>query len=339
MLIIGGTRLTGPYTVRALASRGHDVTIFHRGQTETELPSSVHHLHGEREKLPDFTAAMRTIEPDVVLDMMLRSEFEARTLMDVFDGYAGRVVAPSSLDVYRNYSLLRKQESGQPTLERLTEDAPLRERYYPYRDDAPDENHYLYGYDKILVERAISSRLNLPATILRLPFVYGPGDRQHRLYPYVKRMADNRPVIVMDEAQLDARWTRGYVENVSAAIVAAVLDDRAAGRIYNVGESQALPEAEWVRRIGKVMGWDGEIIGLPTEQLPKHLQEDYDLTCHLDADTSRIREELDYREVVSFEEGLKRAVAWETDQPPENVKVEDYDYAAEDAAVEKALES
>jgi hypothetical protein len=42
---------------------------------------------------------------------------------------------------------------------------------------------------RVLVERAYMGEPKLPATILRLPIVYGPGDwRRHRMLPYVRRM-------------------------------------------------------------------------------------------------------------------------------------------------------
>jgi nucleoside-diphosphate-sugar epimerase len=39
----------------------------------------------------------------------------------------------------------------------------------------------------------------LPGTVLRLPTVYGPGDYQHRLFEYLKRMDDGRPAILLGE--------------------------------------------------------------------------------------------------------------------------------------------
>ena len=47
------------------------------------------------------------------------------------------------------------------------------------------------NYDKILVERAVMGHAQLPATILRLPMVYGPGARdgnKRRFWGYLKRM-------------------------------------------------------------------------------------------------------------------------------------------------------
>ena len=104
-------------------------------------------------------------------------------------------------------------------------------------------------YDKILVEQAVLDQPALPATVLRLPAVYGPGDKGYRLRPYVQRMADGRPAILLAAEQARWRWTRGYVGNVAAAIALAVTDSRAAGRIYNVGDSPTPTEREWVENI------------------------------------------------------------------------------------------
>lgn len=47
VLILGGTALTGPYAVRRLHALGHEITVFHRGEHEGELPADVHHVHGD----------------------------------------------------------------------------------------------------------------------------------------------------------------------------------------------------------------------------------------------------------------------------------------------------
>ena len=61
---------------------------------------------------------------------------------------------------------------------------------------------------------------------------------------------------------------RGYVENVAAAIVLAIEDERAAGRIYNVSEPLAFAEADWVRGIGEIVGWRGEVVTVPAGRIP-----------------------------------------------------------------------
>ena len=49
ILVIGGTRFTGPLVVSGLVERGHEVSVFHRGEHEhADLPPQVRHLHGDR---------------------------------------------------------------------------------------------------------------------------------------------------------------------------------------------------------------------------------------------------------------------------------------------------
>jgi nucleoside-diphosphate-sugar epimerase len=47
----------------------------------------------------------------------------------------------------------------------------------------------------------------IKGTVLRLPAVYGPGDPYRRFHPYIKRMLDLRPVILLDSTQYEWRWT------------------------------------------------------------------------------------------------------------------------------------
>ena len=52
VLIIGGTGFIGPQVVRNLVSGAHEVTIFHRGEHEPELPNSVRHVHSASAAFP-----------------------------------------------------------------------------------------------------------------------------------------------------------------------------------------------------------------------------------------------------------------------------------------------
>lgn len=332
ILVLGGTGLLGPYVVTRLCEMGHDITIFHTGAHEPDLPSQVRHIHSPSARIPisAIPSELTDIAPDVVVQMDAEGEKDAQLVVDAFRGVAGRLVSISSQDVYRVYGRLHRLEPGPPDPLPLTEDSPLREKYYPYRQGEPrredDPEKFLDDYDKIMVERAIMGEPQLPGTILRLPMIYGPGDRLHRLYKYVKRMQDNRPVILLDEGHAQWRGPRGYVENVAWAITLAVTDDRAKGRIYNVAEVEALSEAAWVKRIAESMGWQGQIVIVPQGKIPVH----YDTAHHWVVDSSRIRRELGYGEVVQPEEALARAIAYELSNPPDEIADSQFDYAKED---------
>ncbi|MEK6323519.1 MAG: NAD-dependent epimerase/dehydratase family protein [Acidobacteriota bacterium] len=336
VLIIGGTRFIGVRVVRRLIEEGNDVTVFHRGHSKSEIPTSVNHLLGERAALSSFASEFARIAPDVVLDMICYNEQEAETLMRIFRGVARRVVVASSMDVYQAYGCLLGLDAAPPDPMPFNEDSPLRESRFPYRGQAKGPDDMAFNYDKIPVEQVVMSDPDLPGTVLRLPAVYGPGD--HRAFDHLKRMEDGRRVILLEEKHARWRWTRGYVDNVAAGIALTVTDDRAANRVYNVGEPDALSEAEWVRSIGRAAGWQGEVVALPKELMPEHLRMPYNLEHHLDGYTSRIRRELGYAEHITRDEAMKQTVEWERAHPPDQVDASRFNYAAEDAALEKLAE-
>ncbi len=324
VFLIGGTRFLGPAVVRVLVARGPEVTIYHRGQTEADLPAEVVHLHDERQRLREHLADLRSRSPDVVVDLAPFTEDDARAVAEAVRDLAPRLVAISSQDVYRAYGRLWGREIGPPDPVPLTEDAPLREQLYPLKGAYPGGD----TYDKLLVERVVLGQPGLAGTILRLPMVYGPADG-HRIFPYLKRMDDGRNAIILAADQATWRWSRAYLENVAEAVVLATTDARAAGQAYNVSEPAASSEAEWVRRIGDVVGWTGEVVIVPPGRLPtpKH---PLDFRHDLVVSDQRLRVELGFREVVPAAEGLRRTIAWERAHPPNQVDPAEFDYAAED---------
>jgi len=335
ILVIGGTNFMGPLVVRSLSQQGHEITVFHRGQTQADLPKGVREIPGDRRPIANSAAELQHFAPEVVLDMIPAIEQDALEIMSVFTGVARRVVAISSQDVYRAFGRVNGKESGPVDTVPITEDSLLRENLYPYRGETPreqdDPRRWQDDYDKILVERVVMSDPELPGTVLRLPMVYGPGDYQHRLFNYLKHMDDNRPAIPMDEAEARWRWTHGYVENVAEAIALAVTGERAAGRIYNVGEPFTFTMAEWVDKIGQAAGWQGRVVLVPRGRLPEPLRWGINAEQDIVVDSSRIRRELGYEERVSLDEALKRTIAWERSNPPKEIDPKEFDYAVEDA--------
>ena len=285
VLIIGGTKFIGPYVVRELAHRGHEVTVFHRGESEAILPEEVRHVRSPLAAMPvtQFPNEVLQPAPDVVIHMIPMGSDDSQAAIDAFRGRARRLVCLSSGDVYRAYGVFMQLEPGPIEVGLLNESSPLRSTLYPYRAQAKSPTDLGYYYEKILMERRAASDAELPATILRLPKVYGPGNNSDLATMYQFRR------------QPQWRWTHGYVENVAHAIVLAALDDRATGRIYNVGEEYTPTVAE---RLGKLPPSD-----VPVSAMPANFAQD------IAYDTTRIRQELGYREPVADEEGIRRTLA------------------------------
>jgi nucleoside-diphosphate-sugar epimerase len=330
ILVIGGTGFIGPHLVRQLSRMGHSVSIFHRGSTQAHLPAES--ILGERQDL----AGLRP-KTDVVIDLILSSGAQAESLMKVFHGLAARVVVASSIDVYRACGLLHGSEEGQLEPVPLTEDSPLRTKLQTYPPAQLKMLQKLFGwiddeYDKIPVEHVILSDPGLPGTVLRLPMIYGPGDHLSRFHPVLKRIDDGRHVILFEEGWALWRSPRGYVENVAAAIALAAVSERAAGRVYNVAETPAFSEIDWAGKIAEATAWQGEFVTLPKECTPSHLLPPGNSAQHWEADSTRIRQELGYKEVVPFDEAIRRTIDWARAHPPGEFNPHKFDYVAEDAA-------
>lgn len=327
VVVIGGTAFIGPPLVSRLAAAGHAVTVFHRGTTNAALPDGVRELLGDRRDLYSYRKQLTSPEPDAVIDMVCMTEHHSRTTLDTFLGQAGRLVVISSGDVYRAFGRLHGSEPGPPDPVPLTEESPLREKLHLYRDQGAEGFEWQRDYEKVMVERVAREDPQLPATVLRLPAVYGPGDYQHRLFGYARRMADDRHAILLDEDVAQWQWSRGYVENVADAIALAAGHDAAQGRIYNVGEPRAFTELEWVQQIGEAAGWSGKIAVIGDGRMSMGINTEQQWVN----DTSRIREELGYEEAVGIAEGIRRTVDWELSNSEVPEGGLEHEYEAEDA--------
>jgi nucleoside-diphosphate-sugar epimerase len=242
-------------------------------------------------------------EVDAVVCVHAFTQEDAEAAVRLFRGRTSKLVVLSSGDVYRAYGVLKGIESRELEPVPITEDSRLRTTLYPYRNDPK-----FADYEKILVERTVMNVPDLPACVLRLPAVYGPGDRHHRFGRWVKEMVQGSPVIQIGAGMAGWRWTHGYVENVADAIVAAATDRRTDGRIYNIGEEAVPTMRERLESFAQVFGWTGTIEIVP-DDMPLDFRQDMAVS------TARFRNQLCYADLISVEEGVSRTIAWERSAP------------------------
>ncbi|WP_082765318.1 MULTISPECIES: NAD-dependent epimerase/dehydratase family protein [unclassified Phenylobacterium] len=313
ILILGGTGFIGREVVRAL--NGHELCLFHRSGAES--PSgTVRHIYGDRGNLAASRGDFAAFAPDVVLDMTPQNGRDAEQAVTCLVGLAGRAAAVSSLSVYRAFGRLLGTEPGRSLPAPLSENQPLRSRMFPYRGPAPrgagDPRLWMDDYDKIPAERAFLGGA-LPASVVRLPMVYGPGDADRRVGAYLDRLRGGRPLVLGETA---AAWrnARNFVRNVAQAIALVTLRG-VPGRVYNAPAPHDLSELEWVRHIARAAGLTNEIRAVEdgTEGALRPLIDEFpahaDFRQHLVVDDSRIRVELGCEDAVPLEAALAETVA------------------------------
>ena len=324
ILIIGGTQLTGPFVVRQLIERGHAVTLYNRGNHP--IPDGAAHIRApgapgdapDRYHLLAHAETFARVRPDVVIHMIAFTRADAETFVRVFNPIAGRAVVVSSSDVYLVMGRCNRTEPGPPVPVPLTEDAPQRQKPSVHGPE----------HDKRFVEQVVTSEPTFPATILRFPAVYGPGT--YRRNEWIKRMLDDRPFILLGAGEAQFRFSHGYAQDVATSVTLAATDDRAAGRVYNVGELNVPTERERLKRFARVAGWTGRIIEAPDELLPSGDGLPWPGQDWL-LDTTRIRTELGYREIADESEAICATIAWQRAHPNPRLGAAQFDCTAEDA--------
>jgi hypothetical protein len=149
----------------------------------------------------------------ILIDLLAYTVADTNPLCRALDGEVERWVMASSCDVYRNYEGLHRKADPAPIVGSLAEDSPLRTTRYPYRSDrlrpadAPDA--WMVDYDKIPLEEALLARPSLGGVVMRLPMVFGPGDRQRRFRWLLRPMLAHAPNLMVDPAW--AAWRRKRV--------------------------------------------------------------------------------------------------------------------------------
>ena len=322
ILIIGGTGFIGPYMTRALIARKHKVALFNRGNKVRRIPEGAELIRGDKADLSRSRDQIASFGPDVTVHMVAYCSDDANQFVTALRGIVSNLTVVSSCDVYRAFVRLHRTEPGQIEPCPLTENSPLRQRVS------------IHGgkNEKRFVERIVLESC-LPTTVLRLPAVYGPGDPQGRWYPFLKRMKDGRPNIILGEKQARWRFSAAYVENVAHAICLAATSLSSRNRIFNVGEERTPTLAEHIKKLKDIVGWNGYTLVVLDKDLPDHLKSPGDCAQSLIVDSSRIRQDLGYSEVVDDETAARQSIEWYLKNPPRQMRYGQLLYDQEDQAI------
>lgn len=327
VLVIGGTGPSGPLIVNGLFEGGHRVTILHTGRHEVDtLPptSAVPHIHADPFDEASFRAGLGERTFDVVFAMYGR----LRMVTEVLAGRTPRLFTIGGVPVYRGFfNAADCFPLGMRT--------PCREADAGVGDESAVKVRRIWESEQLVFER------HPDATHFRYPYIYGPNQVLPREWPIVRRALDGRRHLIVAEGGLTV-LSHAFVENAAHAVLLAVDQiDRSAGRSYNVADDYLLSLAQVAEVVMDEVGHRMELVSLP-EAVARSARSmlQTDTAHHRIVDTSLIRDELGYRDVVDPIDGLRRTIRWQVahlagHSAAVDLLAEDpYDYAAEDRLVE-----
>jgi len=173
-------------------------------------------------------------------------------------------------------------------------------------EDLPTRPETMYGVVKLcvgLLSQELCEVYGIRFVWLRLLAAYGPMDDLEHMIPYVilSLLRGQKPALTSGEQH----WDYLYVEDAASAIWQAVTRPTAQG-IFNLGSGEVHTLRSIVERIRDEID-PGLPLGLG--EVPYRA----DQLMHLQADISRLREATDWSPQVGLDEGLRRTVAWFSD--------------------------
>ncbi len=250
LLILGGTGFLGPHVVQAALARGHRMTLFNRGVTNSHLFPDLEKLKGNRD--PEVDEGLSALEGrywDGVIDTSAYVPRLARASAEVLADQVEHYVFVSTISVYAGFSTLGMDE-GAPV---GTLDDPAVE----------EVGGTTYGPLKALCEAAIEEAMPGRAAHVRPGLIVGPRDQTDRFTYWPMRVARGGEVLAppaRDPVQfIDVRDLAEWILDV--------LERRIAG-VYNAtGPASPMSVEELLYGCKAVTGGDARFVWTPADFL------------------------------------------------------------------------
>lgn len=244
ILITGGNGFVGRHLIPALQERGHNVRVLVSPRGDTTWLEQRH--------VVIFRGDVRT--PDMLLapmrgaDAVFNLVAETAKWGPMSDSYAVNVTGVENVCraalaagvprfVHISTFTIYNMMLGRP----VTETDPLAPLHEPYSVTKAQGDE--------LVRRMIADD-HLPATVLRLGALLGPGD--HRNFGRLAdRVRAGRGIVI---GSGNNAVPLVYVADVVQALLLALNSERAVGQTYNIGNDQPLTQGQYLEAIAKELG-------------------------------------------------------------------------------------
>jgi nucleoside-diphosphate-sugar epimerase len=302
VLVIGGTLYIGRLLVDELVKGGHDVAVLHR-KPKHELGRRVENLMADRNDADSLREALSGRRFEVIFD-------------NAYDWQRGTTAAQveatvrAAGDRITRYVFMSSVAAYGDGLNHKESD-PL----------APDYHVEPYVRHKATTERLLfrmHAQSGFPVVTFRPPYVYGGNNPFYREQFFWDRLRAGRPIIIPGDGYRLMQFA--YVTDLVQAMVRAMVDPKAVGEAFNIGDPKPVAQAELVERLAKAANLEATLVRVPRDIIvqaggnameePYYFGEYFDLppiTEYIGKVTRVLKMKL-----TPFDVGLKETYRWYT---------------------------
>lgn len=246
ILIIGGTKFLGRFLVEEGLRKGHEITLFNRGNNKEEF-QHVEQIHGNRNTDIEL---LKNRQWDAVIDTCGYVPLSVEKSVNALSANVDQYVFISTISVYKDFSKKDFNEDAELLFMTREEADELTKD-----DDSAIMKHY--GELKALCEKELLKSIPNKSLIIRPGLIVGPYDGSDRFTYWVNRLKEGREILApgnpkrmvqfIDVRDL-AKWTIQMVEKKSFGVFNAtgIDKDLTMGTMLDSIKKGVRSEAEFV---------------------------------------------------------------------------------------------
>lgn len=272
----------------------------------------IYHMKSDLKEHEAVNEELKQVDPDYIMHLGARTEVGKSFAEQVefshinYTGSVNLIESATRLKNLKNFIFASTMEvyGWQPISDEIEKNGkPLVNEVYDERTPPNPNAPYAvakYGVEKYL-EYANRS-LNLPFTALRQTNAYGRTDNDYFVTEQIiTQMLKNKDKISLGYAKPYRNFI--YVSDVIDAWTQVLVNsDRCNdGKIFTIGPNNPIQIKEYVKFIGKKIGWDGEVLWDTKENRPGEIY-------WLNSDSKLIEKTIGWKPKVSLSDGIEKTI-------------------------------
>jgi len=229
-LVIGGTGFVGSALIPELHSEGFALTLLNRGTRVVEETAQLTADRNDEEQMRR-AAGMVDCSFDVIIDTSAYTPLQTKLAWKLLSHTTPHWIHLSSAAVYREM---------------------MPERPYSEQDPIGGAAVWgAYGQEKSACDLFLLKQHSQAAvTILRPPYLYGPGNDNDRESFVWSRALRGSPVVIPSDGRTQIQFL--HVTDLASAIARAASRPPARSAVYNVASPEVVTLQEWVSLLCRV---------------------------------------------------------------------------------------